>query len=107
MDSYESQSQPADVWILGTMPLSMMMIRFWTPVLENRLVPSQSPGSELRLAWRPSSLVAKKSISHGSGSPFVQSTMEGEGDAKTTCQTHQGGFVTPMIFFTERGGFSM
>lgn len=69
--------------------------------------PSWSPERELQLAWRPSSLAAKKSVSHGGGSPFVQSMTEGGGYAKATYETYQGGFVTPMIFFTECGGFSM
>lgn len=42
-----SQSQPADIWILGTRFLKIMMPRFWGTKLENRIVLFRSPGSEL------------------------------------------------------------
>lgn len=53
------------------------MAGLWGAVLENRVVPSQSPGSELQLAWSPSSLAVKKKVSLGGGSPFVQRLMGG------------------------------
>lgn len=63
-------------WILETLPVSMLMVRFWGAVCENRVVPSQSPGRELQLAWRQ---------------PLYTEHGEGWGDAMATCQTHQGG----------------
>lgn len=65
-----SQSQPVAISILGTMPLSMMMLRFGGPMFENRVVSSQSPGSELLLPWSPSSLVAKKISAMGVAVPL-------------------------------------
>lgn len=64
-----SQSQPVDSSILGTMPLSMTMIRFGGPTFENRVVSSQSPGSELLL---PSSLVAEKISAMGVAVPLYR-----------------------------------
>ena len=86
------QTQPTEIWVLETMPMNMLVVRFWDAVHENRVDPSQSPGRELQLAWRQH---------------FYTEHGEGWGDATATCQTHQGDFVTPMIFFTECGGFSM
>lgn len=43
----EGRSQPAGIWILGTRFLRMTMPRFWGIKLENRIVLSHSPGSEL------------------------------------------------------------
>lgn len=42
-----SQSQPTDIWILGTRFMRMTMPRFWGIKLENRIILSHSPGSEL------------------------------------------------------------